>query len=55
MIDERKNCVTKSKLKITVKTLSKYNKWEQRCSQRNKQIDSETQKVTKIQAEKHTK
>ena len=42
-------------LKITVKTLSKYNKWEQRCSQRNKQIDSETQKVTKIQAEKHTK
>ena len=35
-------------LKITVKTLSKYNKWEQRCSQRNKQIDSETQKVTKI-------
>ena len=35
-------------LKITVKTFSKYNKWEQRCSQRNKQIDSVTQKVTKI-------
>ena len=30
-------------LKITVKTLSKYNKWEQHCNQRNKQIDSETE------------
>ena len=52
MIDENNGCVTKSKLTITVKTLSKYNDRSRvAAKQTNKQTDSETQKLRNIQIE----
>ena len=41
MIDENKDCVTKSKLTITVKTFNKYNGRSRIAA---KQTDKETQK-----------
>ena len=47
------NYVTKSNLTITVKTLTKYNDRSRvAAKQTNKQTDSETKKLTNIQAEK---
>ena len=52
MIDKNKDCVTKSKLTITVKAFSKYNDTSRLAvKQTNKQADSEIQKLAKIQAE----
>ena len=49
MIDENNNCVTKSKLTITVKLFSKYNERSRLAAKRtNKQTNSETQKLGNI-------
>ena len=49
MINEINGCVAKSKLKITVKALSKTSDWSRvTAKQTNKQTDSETQKPTNI-------
>ena len=49
MIDKNKDCVTKSKLTITVKAFSKYNDRSRLAvKQTNKQADSEIQKLAKI-------
>ena len=46
VIDDNKDYVTKSKLKTTVNTLSKYNDRSKVASkQTNKQADSETKKL----------
>ena len=55
MIDKNNNFVIKSKLTITVKTLSEYNDRSRvAAKQTNKQTNkqTQTQKLTNIQAEK---
>ena len=53
MIDKNNDFVIKSKLTLTVKTLSKYNDRNRvAAKQTNKQTDSDTQKLTNIQEEK---
>ena len=52
MIDDNEDYVTKSKLTITVKKLSKYNDRSRVAAKQKKQTDSETQKLEKIQAAK---
>ena len=55
MIDENNGCITKSKLTITVKTLSKYNDRNRvAAKQTNKQTYSETE-TDKHLGRKHTK
>ena len=50
VIDDNKDYVTKSKLKTTVNTLSKYNDRSKVASkQTNKQTDSETKKLANTQ------
>ena len=45
MIDENKNCVTRSKLAITLKTLSTYNDWSRvAAKQTNRPKGTETGK-----------
>lgn len=45
MIDENKNCVTRSKLAITLKTLSTYNDWSRvAAKQTNRPKGTETDK-----------
>ena len=58
MIDENNGCVTKSKLTITVKTLSKYNDRsmvaaKQRSKQRNKQTNKQTNRLRLTKSDKH--
>ena len=53
MIDENSGCITKSKLTITVKTLSKYNdRSKVAAKQTNRVRDTETDKYL---GRKHTK
>ena len=51
MIDETNGYIIKSKLTMTVKTLSKYNDQSRLARKKTKKTYSETQKLTNIQVE----